>query len=195
MSKARSQTSNRMGLTLLALAAMGGVVALASYVKFAPADRIHPEERRAELRTDAPKVDVEQVRVPKPKVNEGLQFDSKVEPVSDGADPHLVAIQGFLREAKLSETVAIEKIRMDGSVAQIYIKGESDLYSGSMDEAAFLLGLRSALGQFKEIEAVELYHGGQKVEELGHFEMTQPMPVVRPEKWGDPTKPTAEKSP
>lgn len=183
-------------LIAVAVLAMVGVVALATYVKFTPADRLNDEEKRPGMVKQEPAKPQTDVTVPQPEFhNNELSFKPVKTPVKPNANTKAEAVNGFLGKFNALKNVKIEKIEMDGNVARVYFPESANLSFGGQDEATFLLGLRSALGQFGDVEAVELYWGGQKVDSLGHIELDAPMPIIRPEKWASPTKSSAAQVP
>lgn len=197
MSKKKSKKqTNRRGLLAFGMVAVLGVAALAAYVKYAPANKLHPEEKK-----DAPVVSSQTqktIKVPKPEYgrDEKLRFDLKESSVPAGADARVEAAQQFLTTSGVvNDSAKVESIEIDHGVAKLQLSSGSEFSFGSQDESTFLLGLRATLGQFPEVDAVELYINGQKINELGHIELELPMPVIRPANWHAPTKPAEETRP
>lgn len=193
MSKGKTAPgANRGLLILLLLVTLGGVGGLAAYVQMAPAQFLSDAEKKPERRAAS---EQSSGRVPVPSVDSrsGIQFGSDSTSIPAGADPRLHVINEFLQ--RFGESIQAEAVRMDGPVAMIHFPEGTALSLGSQDEATLLLGLRSSLGQFPEIEAVELYLAGQKVDELGHMDLSQPLPVIRPENWKRPTSPSGTQGP
>lgn len=193
--KSRKRTGpSKFAVVTLFLVATGGLIGFASYVKFAPADRIPLEKASADGQERMLGGKKGHTSIPSPKFDEqgNLRFDKEREKTPEGAEPKAYAVNAFLKKSNIfTADFQVEKVIVDQRVAMVYMP-DSDMSLGSQDEATFLLGLRSALGQFGDIDFVELYIGGQKVDALGHEELDNPMPVIRPEHWTKPTKPSEE---
>ncbi len=174
---------NRVGLLTLILLCLAGVGGVAAYVKFSPST-IAPEERVEAGQQGGT------VKVPVPNVDENanLELGNREGIVGKGETVYLAAVNGFLATQDSKTTLLADSIELDNKVARVHFREGFSTDIGSRDEATFLLGLRAALGQFAEIESVELYVEGQKIDELGHISLDIPMPVIRPENWKNPTK-------
>lgn len=180
----RNEGTSKLGLIVLLLVALGGVAGLAAYVKLGPADR----SMEAAVREPDPVTRTGPQRiahVPIPKFdNEGnLHWDWRSDAVPAGQDLKLAAVNAFL--AEISDCQA-ERIRLSDGVATVEFADRTVFGFGSRDESTFLLGLRTALGRFPDVDAVDLHVGGQRLEELGHQDLVLPMPVIRE---GEPATP------
>ncbi len=180
----KAGSANRIGLLALILICLAGVGGLAAYVKFAPST-IAPEER-----IDAGQHRRGTVKVPVPIVDESanLELGNRDENVGKGESSYLTAVNGFLATQDSKTSLKADSIELDNKVARVHFRKGFSTDFGSRDEATVLLGLRAALGQFAEIESVEIFVEGQKIDELGHISLDIPMPVIRPENWKNPTK-------
>jgi hypothetical protein len=194
----KSKGGAQVKLVLLSVVALAGVAGLAAFIQNTGANKLpaeHANEKGRKILQDDQRKPAE---VPAPKFTEGgeLKLDGEPIAVPKGAEPKLFIVNAFLKKAAVTEEpVEAEKIEVDHGVAKVYLPESFAPNFGSQDEATFLLGLRSALGQFREIETIELYQGGQKLEELGHVEIGFPMPVIRPSDWGHPAKSSEEPKP
>lgn len=188
MKTRNSGAISRAALIVVALLAFAGVASLAIYVRNTPKlefSELKPERRTAPIKGNS-------VSVPVPKIDgsQNVSFESEPAKVPKGEDPVLFAVNEFLKHMRGS-AIAAEHVRIDHKVAMIDFPAGTVFSFGSEEEATFLNGLRSAIGQFAAIDAVELYVGGQRVDELGHIEISDPLPVIRPDRWKAPTKPSA----
>lgn len=185
--KTRSSGSvNKLALIVVALIAFAGVASLAIYVRNAP--KIQFDELRPERRPTPQKGNTVLVPVPKVDGNENVTFEKSPSKVPKNSDPLLFAVNQFLGNMPGLNLTA-ERVRVDNNIAMIDFPASTVFSFGSAEEATFLNGLRSAAGQFESIESVEIYVGGQRVDELGHNQITNPLPVIRPDRWTTPTKP------
>lgn len=174
---------------VLVAVALSGVGGLAAYVNQAPANKIAYADADDKAKAHLDKQAGRTTKVPTPEVDDqGIRFGSEDSPTPKGSSPYEHVVREYLIKANFDSGSALEKVDLDKTVARIYLSEAFKTSMGSMDEATFLNGLRAALGQFPEIDSVELYAGGQKVDELGHMEISEPLPVIRPENWKNPTK-------
>jgi|CXWL01.1.fsa_nt_gi hypothetical protein len=180
----RAGKANRFGLLFLILLCLAGVGGLAAYVQYSsptigPDERIQPNQDQGKV-----------VKVPVPIVDEraNLELGNTEGIVGQSESVYLAAVNGFLSKQDSQTTLKADSIELDNRVARVHFREGFTTNIGSRDEATFLLGLRAALGQFPEVESVELYVEGQKIDELGHISLDIPMPVIRPENWKNPTK-------
>lgn len=179
------------GAIVACLAVVGVLVV---YLKSTPALNVPEDQKRATHRSDegaapvTPKAN--QVLVPVAVWEEGdLRFARKVVDVDPGQDPKRVALLAYLAEIRdVLPGVKLEGLRMDGKVAQIRFSAEFDQRMGSDDEATVLQGILATMGQFHDVEEVEFFAGGQQIETIGNVELNVPLPVVRLERWTEPSK-------
>lgn len=180
-------------LALMLLSAVG-VAALAAYIKLAPADRVPEGLRR-------PKVDVSQVpAMPStpsasfltPYFEQGeLRFRSESRPVAAGEDPKVAVLNDYLRATGIvGEGVSVLSVSVVAGLATVSFGEGLPAGLSSQDEATLVNGIRAVLGQFPEVERVELMSNGSPVDTFGHFELTEPLEVIRPERWDHPTRPS-----
>lgn len=167
----------------LGVAIVGSVL---GYVKFAPADRIPLDQRRGSLagrtaqETAAqPRSDTVQVPVPR-YVDGDLQFERRPVQARPGADHYALAINEFLKEARLTPSGArvLSTSLRDGNLLVDFSK-EFDQTYGTEDEQTLVNGILTALGQFREVSTVELRVEGKEIETLGNIDLTAPLPVIR----------------
>ena len=55
---------------------------------------------------------------------------------------------------------------------------------GSMQESTLITAWQVAFGQLKDVQKVQIEVDGQPIESLGHFEIDQPLSVVRDDSAG-----------
>jgi hypothetical protein len=197
MTKKRNKSGPSTLTVLLILAAAAlGVVGLATYVKLAPADRVADSERRGSAKgAGGPEVQVDRrtsLSMPKPVFDEGgLRFESEPITVPAGEDARIYVVNRFLDSFEVPNSgIRLLSINVLDGLATLSFTEEFLSGRGSLDEAALVEGIRACLGQFPEIERIEIYADGQKVEELGHIELIEPAPVIRPSEWLSPSKPS-----
>lgn len=166
------QTKSNRGLFVVAAVALIGVGALGYYVGNQPREVSEPyHPSGANVETSKPS--------PTPP-----ESQPTTEPVTPKTPPHEVdqrvqAVERTLLALNLNGAVSVRSITIDHRVARIDFTPTSNLSFGSQDESQFLKGLRQAMGAFSDVDAIELYQGGQKVDELGHEVLDAPLPVIR----------------
>lgn len=179
---------SRAALIVVALLCFAGVASLAIYVRNTP--KLEFAELKPDRRPTPQKGHAIDVPVPKFDGAQNVSFASEPAKVPKGEDPMLFAVNEFLKHIKAT-TIVAEGVRIDHKVAMIDFPAGTVFSFGSEEEATFLNGLRSTIGQFQAVDSIELYVGGQRVDEMGHIEITDPLPVIRPDRWKTPTKPNA----
>ncbi|MFQ3587424.1 MAG: GerMN domain-containing protein [Fimbriimonadaceae bacterium] len=179
------------GAIVACLAVVGVLVV---YLKSTPALNVPEDQKRATHRRDPAAEPVQpnanQILVPIAVWEEGeLKFGRKTVDVPAGQDPKRVAVQSYLNQIRdVLPGVRLEGFRMDGKVAQLRFSAEFDQRMGSDDEATVLMGILAAMGQFPDVEEVEFFAGGRQIETIGNVELNAPLPVVRLERWAEPSK-------
>ncbi len=180
-----------------------GVAAVAVYVKLAPADRVPEELRRPKASTDRAQTGFGKERSGRefsfltPYYEDGeLRFRSELRPVVETEDARVAVVNSYLRTSGLLPPEArLLGISVDSGVAALSFTAEFAPALGSSDESTVVIGIRAALGQFPEIDSVLFYSDGEPIETLGHFELTEPAKVIRPDAWSHPTRPAAAPEP
>jgi len=197
MAKKKSNAPNRAGLVVLAMVALSGVAGLAAYVQNSPAKNISFEEADSKAQTHLSKQALRdgKTSIPRPVFEDDqLRFEPQSATTPAGVDVKVFALNEFLKHAKL-EGLRVIGVSMNGKVAVVDFGDGFQEAFGSQDEATFLNGIRATLGQFPDVDAVEIHASGQKVSELGHIELDLPAPVIRPDRWSNPTKPASAPTP
>lgn len=194
----RKGAPNKGGLVLamvLALAAVGG---LAAYVKFTPADKVPPSERRADENTrPAPSVTVENIRPKSHPVDtersdsdvhvylpyasgERVSFRAVKADVAEDSDPKVYVVNRFLSSSHITDPKArLLSVDVRRGTADLYFNEAFGQTLGTDDEATVLQGLRTNLGQFPGVERVQLYVDGKALSTLGNVDLTEPMTVIK----------------
>ena len=197
MANRKPRQPSRAPAVVMLVVALGVVAALAAYIKLAPADRVPQEERRPDAVSDlqggrrshpaGPTIDV-----PIPSfVNGELTFQPSREAVPDGEEPRAYAVNAFLQASRIADSsVRVLGVDLKDGIARLDFSDGFEQSQGSMDEATLVKGIRAALGQFPDVQSVEFYVSGKRVDELGHLDLSEPQDVIRPSDWAP--KPTAE---
>lgn len=175
---------NSKPLVLFAILGIGIVGALGAYVKFSgtgiPQSEHRQEEQPGKKTFDPPKVDVkshqdQEVKGFTPHFSDSgdLTFSSKPLEVPPGEDPRVYAVNTYLKETKIAPAEAkLLSIDVHDGVATLsFNKAFFDGY-GTDDERALVQGLQKTLGQFKEIQSLDIRNEGEKVESLGNIELS-----------------------
>lgn len=183
----------------LMLVAACVVAGLAAYVKFTPADRV-PEPLRENRKTSGPTT-----TAPKSLEAPGLQivvasplsqdpstgWEPIVAKVNPGEDPKVAAVNAYLKLIGVTEPDAKALgVDVKDGTAHIDFNEAFQAGMGSLDEALFLKGLRATMGQFPEVFRLELFVSGERLQDLGHIDISEPQGVIRQPDW-NPTPPEA----
>ncbi len=164
------------------------VVALGAYTKFAPANLVPTDEHRNQRTTEEtkitePKIEVKSnqhkaegtdVAVFLPKFDKGnnLTFERTMARAPRGEDLREFAVKNFLETTKIADPATrLLSISVKDGLATLSFNAALNSGFGSDDERTFVEGIRLILGQFKEIERLEFFADGVKLDSLGHFEI------------------------
>lgn len=175
------------------LLALAGAVGFGLYVRMTPqAAKVPPELRREEKTapkeavkdkepSDEPKATPSEEKVVMVAAlnGESLRMKRLAKPVPAGEDARLFATNETLREIGLSRVQA-SRIEIKEGLATVDFNAEIAQGMGSAEEGQMLRALRMALGQFPEVERIGFTVDGEPVEELSHFEVADPLEVIRP---------------
>lgn len=174
------------------LAALG-VGVFAAYVQLTPSARTVPPE----LRKDGPEVTT--TAAPRPRrdrrTTRAVQRVELLVPALDGENVKLVpeltsavgdeaivfVANGALKAMNIDDARALGVNVKDGLATIDFNAGIEKGY-GSMEEATLIKALQMGLGQFKNVSRFQFRVEGRTVESLGHYEMAEPLPVIRPGK-------------
>lgn len=195
-----------VAIGLLGLLVVGG---LAAYVAWAPADRIPDWLKRPDKRTTSrpmepvetpqatPEIEQEVVLLSPSYVGGELGFSEKVVKVPRGEDPKAFVLNQFLNAAAITPAdvrVLSVHVNADGLAALSFNKtlGQG---LGSMDESTLVNGLRCVIGQFPEVNSIEMFADGERIDTLGHFDFSEPIPVKRPGEWHRDATPSEGQEP
>ena len=172
--------------------AAAGTVALALYVQLTPgASRIRPMDDAQKGMPEASVSQSNNVLIPVPKFEEGkLHFQSRSLPLSSDSDRKLEAVSEFLKESNLIGTARLMSIDVQDGVASLHFTEGFDEGMSSTDEATLLYGLRAVLGQFEDVKSLRIFVEGRQIEELGHFEIVDPVPTIPVNRWTNPGDPS-----
>lgn len=198
------------------IAATAGFAGLAAVVRNNPSEApgpLKPEFVRAQPAVQEPSGSTK--REPAKIVGE----DTKPQ-VTDRAVVRYVALQGG--EPTLTKEIALKpgedaRVRSLGETvkslgyAEVRVlkvdveKGEAtvdmspgllNLGFGSSEESTLIKALGQTLGQFEDVKTFTLRVDGQKVDSLGHLELSEPTPVIRPDQGTDESEtPSREPNP
>jgi len=182
---------------LLLVGAMGAV-AVAAYVQSTPDARRVPDD----LRKPEPAAQVSKTNDAEPTAARPHRQDSSprrpdqtslmvptldgqnvvLRAASDGPsrgeDPKVFVANAALRAVKVDGARALGVQVKDG-VAVIDFNPALEQGFGSMEEGTLIKALQMGMGQFKDVDKVQIMVEGKPIESLGHFELTDPLPVIR----------------
>ncbi|HLK16809.1 MAG TPA: GerMN domain-containing protein [Fimbriimonadaceae bacterium] len=113
---------------------------------------------------------------------DGITFAKQTAEVTSDDDPKVVAVNAFLKAAQIAPAdAAAESVTVQDGLATVVFNPAFDQTYGSFDEKKMIDGLKAALGQFPEIERFSLFIGVKPMTTLGNADLTDPIPVTRPE--------------
>jgi hypothetical protein len=139
-----------------------------------PIEPVKTNEPQTEVRSHESKPAERTVAVYLPKFDksDALSFDRSTAKVPPGEDIRRFAVNQFMSQTKLADPQArLLSISVKDGLATLSFNAAITSGFGSDDERTFVEGIRMVLGQFKEIEKLEFYADGIKLDSLGHFEI------------------------
>lgn len=186
----KRKRSNRFpALLAILMVAAAGTVALGLYVKLTPANHV-PRIAITPPKKTTPKIEEKgvEVLIPVPSGTlENQSFSRKSFTVAPGIDARVGAVNEFLKESGgLPSSVSLLSVNVRDGLAELSFSEGFDSGTGSMDEATLINGLKAVLGQFPEISKFVIYSGGKQIEELGHFELLDPIETTPVSRWNEP---------
>jgi hypothetical protein len=184
----KSKRTNYAGVIALLMFGAVGVLAIGFYIKKTPeAQQVPPAIHRQANKPDnvqqpdKAKTSTAVVLNPHSKNGE-LTFDSAVEPVPEGKDPRVFAINRYLQNCHIlppeAKALSID-VKEDGT-AYVSCTEAMDKTYGSSDEAALLQGFDKTLGQFPEIKKVIFEVSGKPIDSFGQVDISQGMDITGP---------------
>lgn len=203
MQKQTSSISNK-GVFMVLLCAALGLGALATYVTSTPsATHVPPELRKTPVaptpstvqNTDkpsaAPIATEEPTSLRPPLINGQMVSLGASEPIPYGTKPAVFAANEALRAAHVIEARALG-VDLQNGVALIDFNSAIRDGVGSEQEASFIEAMQRALGQIPTIQKFLITVEGKPIDSLGHFEISTPIDVIRPDQASASTKPFGE---
>ena len=155
---------------------------------------VHHRRHQTEAATDDSQNDPgtpDQVQVPEMK-DQDVTLKSEKTDVPSGEDPKKFIAEEVVKDVSL-ENVRVHGVDVHNGVAVINFAGDIDAGMGSEQEAHFLKELQKGFGQFPEVRRIEIDKDGEPLEELGHIDLSDPLPVIRPgESDSDQGSPSAQ---
>ncbi|MEQ1823323.1 MAG: GerMN domain-containing protein [Fimbriimonadaceae bacterium] len=139
-----------------------------------PSEPVKTPEPQVEVHSDhaSPAERTVALYLPKFDKSDSLSFERTTSKVPAGEDLRLFAVNQFMKETKIADPQArLLSVSVKDGLATLSFNSAITSGFGSDDERTFVEGIRMILGQFKEIEKLEFYADGVKLDSLGHFEI------------------------
>lgn len=112
-----------------------------------------------------------------------LTFTQETKDVPQGEEPHVFAVNEYLHK--------IPAVPRDARLLAFELENRMAILSfndkfvnagfGSEDEKAVLDGIAATMGLDSAIDSVQIESDGRKVDTLGHADLSDPMPAIRPD--------------
>ncbi|HTQ10068.1 MAG TPA: GerMN domain-containing protein [Fimbriimonadaceae bacterium] len=165
-----------------------GVAAVGFYVSRTPQAQNVPPDLQRHVSAQSPGSPSSQpaakgpdsARVLTPKSKDGdLTFDTSTEPVPEGNDPKVFALNRFLENTKFvpSNARAVGVTVQDGVAYVSFTEGMGQRTYGSSDEATIIQGICKTLAAFPEIQKVQFEIDGKPMDSIGNVDLSQPLDV------------------
>ncbi len=184
----------RSALVLTLIGAM--VLGATAYVKFGPMAHRNVSEVSRPLESDAPVASSTHKSRPSVGESDGqsgtqltlhspvIQGDdvvlaSTTDQLPDGEQPAVYLANECLK-AVHQDTVKANSVQIKDHIALLDFSPEIQDGFGSSQEASFIKALQVSLGQLPDVNKFQILVNGQPIESLGHFEVTDPVDVIRP---------------
>lgn len=173
----RNSPNRGLVATILVLSLVGGVL-LGAYVMTSPdAQRVPDALRKQSPATAKPggkKALVAQY------VGEKLTMVKHDVAVPPGQDERVFLINGFLASSGIAPADARALgVDVRDRVAFVDFNGAFDRTYGAEDEGILVNGILATLGQFEDIDRVQLQVNGTPLSTLGNLDLSFPQPVLR----------------
>jgi hypothetical protein len=197
---AGSSPSNKIVFLVFLVAALG-LGALAEYVRNTPdAARVPTALRRdanPPLSSPNPRISHPRVtgnddqvaestqRAPAfflPVVKSGkVELSEPAPQVPDGADPKAYLANEALKSMSVGEGAKVLGVDVRNRTALLELNSAFvDHGFGSTEEGQVVEALQRVMGQFDDIDKVQLMHSGEPIDSLGHIDLGEAIPVIRP---------------
>lgn len=185
--------SGKATRSALILVLVGAAVfaATAAYVKFLPQAHVVDYPLNVGLKVDRadddapvqPERHVESRQkttfsVPSVRGDDVVLSTSPDQP-APGEDPAVFLANQSLKAVHADGAKALS-VTVKDHVAMIDFSPEIEDGFGSSQEASFIKALQVSLGQLPEVDRFQITVNGQPIDSLGHFELTDPVDVIRP---------------
>lgn len=165
------------------IAGVLGVGGLAFYVKASGADKVSGEDRRPEATATlpGPAASNQKVHVVQPHSDGmNLSYTTSEKEAPNSEDPKVYAVNEYLHQIPAVDPKAhVLAITVKDRIANLSMSKEFGLSYGSEDEKLILDGLATTLGAIDGIDKFTLSADGQRIESLGHADLSDPMPVIK----------------
>ncbi len=188
----RNSGPSKKSLFIITLLSVTVVGSLAAYVKMAPANTVPANEHRVDPNyvRKSPNVTINshkvgelggQVMLLTPHYKgEELSFTSSPLSVPPDQDPKVFAINEFLRTTKLSSSDArVLSVDVKDGIATLSFNPAFESGYGTDDERTMIEGLQRTMGQFTDVQKIEIVVDGKNIESLGNIEISEPLDVLR----------------
>ncbi len=190
----KGRSTGPLFLVVCGLALVGG---LTLYVQQPAARDVPAAQLRPEARPQPDRTKSQEVRSYTPRY-EGEDLKLKASPARspEGTDARVFAVNRYLEQLPMVPRGARARscVVKDG-LATVDFTGEFDRTYGTEDEQTVLKGILTVMAQFPEVDRVQVTVDGRPIETLGSVEISQPLPVERPEpdeaNGAGPTPPTS----
>lgn len=182
----KTRNARKLGMTLL----VGGITLLGvvlAYVKFSPAQNVPEADQRAVTHVESnapaptkPEVPTDNVKILKPSYtqDDDLVYTETDRPVEKAQNRYVVAINGFLQEAKVTEPGAKAlSATLEGKVLVINFTDPFGATRGTDDERTIIDGLIHVARQFPEVKSLRLLVSGSRIETLGSVDLMEDLKV------------------
>lgn len=164
---------------LLCLCALG--FGALTYYAGQPGAHTIPSDLRADRSSSQPAAPSSRVRVFSPTYRGGeLVFREEWAAVPAGEDAKVFAVNRYLQSAKVTEPGARAlSCRVERGTAWLDFSTPFGQTTGTEDEGIIVNGILKTMGQFPEVESVQLLVDGKPLETLGNLDLSQPQTVIR----------------
>jgi len=184
---------SKVGFLLVVVLCAGAVFGVARYVELAHASTVPASEHRVATEHIVAPVDTGRVsrndRSPFEKQTRvavvspvwhgtTLDFTSRGASVPSGVDPKVYAVNEFLSGTKIADPAArLLSVDIRHGVASLYFNGAMEQTFGTDDENVILNGLLATMAQFSEVQKVDFFANGKKIDSFGNVDLSEPQPV------------------
>lgn len=176
----KSRTPRLVPLLAVALGGAAVFAGTSLYVQSAPKVKPRPVAPASVEVEAKPQPGTVEVLEPSFDNKGDLVLEPRVTPLKEGADAKAAAIARYIVQVPAVPAEAkVRSVKVQGRTAVIDFSKEFDAGYGTEDERALIEGIVTTMGQFADVDQVQILIDGKPTQGIGNIDLSSPLPVVR----------------